>query len=72
MASLKGFRNVEITQTDQLKQGEVLVKNPNWNEKSKEPKYIKVPGAYVRDGKLWQVAQFKCADGSYMVPVYDK
>lgn len=71
MAKLIGFKNVSTTDSKDCKQGQVLVKNPKWKEGSKEPKYIKDSGVYVRDGKLWQVAQFKCDDGSYMVPQYE-
>lgn len=71
MAKLIGFKNILAKNKKLLKQGEVLVRNPKWKEGSKEPKYIKVPGAYVYDGELYQVAQFKCDDGSYMVPQYE-
>ena len=71
MAKLIGFKNLG-TDSEKVKKGQVLILNPKWSEKSKEPKYIKADGAYVYDGKLWQVAQFTCEDGSYMVPQYEK
>jgi hypothetical protein len=71
MAKLIGFDNI-TTDSKNMKQGQVLVKNPKWKEGSKEPKYILEQGTYVYDGKLWQVGQLKMNDGSFMIPKFEE